>query len=110
MDITVNAAGELTLGGIAATKLAKQYQTPLYVMEEDKILSAIRTYKDNFTKYYPGKAIICFASKAFACKEMYRICDREGICADVVSGGELATALSAGFPAEKTYFHGNNKT
>ncbi len=110
MDITINQSGELTLGGIAAPTLAKQYQTPLYVMEEDKILSAIRAYKDHFAKYYPGKAVICYASKAFACKEMYRICEREGICADVVSGGELATALAADFPAERAFFHGNNKT
>lgn len=110
MDITVNQTGELMLGGISALKLARQYQTPLYVMEEDKILSAIRAYKDNFKKYYPGKAVVCYASKAFACKEMYRICDREGISADVVSGGELATALAAGFPAERAFFHGNNKT
>ncbi len=110
MDITINQTGELTLGGIAATKLASQYQTPLYVMEEDKIVAAIRAYKDNFAKYYPGKAVICYASKAFACKEMYRICDREGISTDVVSGGELATALAANFPASRAFFHGNNKT
>ena len=110
MYIKINQTGELTLGGIAATKLAQTYQTPLYVMEEDKILSAIRSYKDNFAKYYPGKAVICYASKAFACKEMYRICNREGICVDVVSGGELSTALAAGFPAARAFFHGNNKT
>ena len=110
MDITINQTGELTLGGITATKLAQQYQTPLYVMEEDKILSAIRAYKDNFKKYYRGNAVICYASKAFTCKEMYRICDQEGICTDVVSGGELATALAVGFPAERAFFHGNNKT
>jgi len=110
MDITISQTGELTLGGIAATKLAETYQTPLYVMEEDKILSAISAYKDNFAKYYPGKSVICYASKAFACKEMYRICNREGICVDVVSGGELATALAANFLAERAFFHGNNKT
>src|SRR5699024_211723 len=54
--------------------------------------------------------MICYASKAFSCKEMYRIAEDEGLGADVVSGGELYTALSVGFPMERVCFHGNNKT
>ncbi|MBR6005566.1 MAG: diaminopimelate decarboxylase, partial [Clostridia bacterium] len=59
---------------------------------------------------YGGNRLVLYASKAFCCKEMCRICNEEGLGLDVVSGGELYTALSAGFPADRIYFHGNNKT
>ena len=60
--------------------------------------------------HYHKKGLVLYASKAFCCKRMYRILNEEGLGADVVSGGELYTALQAGFPAERIYFHGNNKT
>ena len=106
----VNKAGHLVLGGVDAVELAHEYGTPLYVMEEDKILSAMREYKNSIDRFYNGNGLIYYASKAFSCKEIYRIAMREGLGADVVSGGELYTALSVGFPAEKICFHGNNKT
>ena len=61
-------------------------------------------------EYYGGNGLALYASKALSCKVIYRIAKEEGMGVDVVSGGELYTALSAGFPAEKIYFHGNNKT
>ncbi len=105
-----NEKGHLMLGGIDTVDLAKEYGTPLYVMEENTILTAMREYKASIEKFYGGNGLICFASKAFSCKEMYRITMREGLGTDVVSGGELYTALSVGFPAEKICFHGNNKS
>ncbi len=109
-NYTVNDKGHLVLGGIDAVTLALEYGTPLYVMEEDKILSAMREYKNSIDRFYDGNGLIFYASKAFSCKEIYRLAMREGLGADVVSGGELYTALSVGFPAEKICFHGNNKT
>ena len=106
----VNEKGHLTLGGVDTVELAKTYGTPLYVMDENDIRNSCRQFQNAFEKYYGGNAKVYFASKAFSCKEMYRIVDSESLCADVVSGGELYTALSAGFPAEKIGFHGNNKT
>ncbi len=106
----INQKGHLVLGGMDAVDLAKEYGTPLYVMEEDTILSAMREYKASVDRFYDGNGLICYASKAFSCKEIYRIADREGLGTDVVSGGELYTALSVGFPAEKICFHGNNKS
>ena len=106
----VNEKGNLTLGGVDTVELAKTYGTPLYVMDENDIRNSCRQFQNAFEKYYGGNAKVYFASKAFSCKEMYRIVDSESLCADVVSGGELYTALSAGFPAEKIGFHGNNKT
>lgn len=109
-DIIINSRGELTLGGISAVELAEKYKTPLYVMDENKIRLSMRAYTDAFKKYYPCKSAVCYASKAFCCREMYRICRSEGLWADVVSGGELYTALSAGFDPKHICFHGNNKT
>ncbi len=105
-----NSKGHLVLDGVDAVELAKEYGTPLYVMEENTILSAMREYKASVDRFYNGNGLICFASKAFSCKEIYRIAMREGLGTDVVSGGELYTALSVGFPADKICFHGNNKS
>ncbi len=105
-----NEKGHLILGGNDAVELAKEYGTPLYVMEEDTIVSAMRQYKSSIDRFYDGHGLICFASKAFSCKEIYRIAMREGLGTDVVSGGELYTALSVGFPADNICFHGNNKS
>lgn len=107
--INTDTNGKLLLGGIPATDLAAKYGTPLYVMEEDKIVTAMRQYRKAFEGYEAG-AVVNYASKAFSCKEMYRIAAREGLGVDVVSGGELYTALSAGFEPSGICFHGNNKT
>ncbi|MBQ1187219.1 MAG: diaminopimelate decarboxylase [Clostridia bacterium] len=109
-SFSVNSKGHLTLGGADTVELAKEYGTPLYVFDENDIRNNCRNFKNAFDKYYGGNARVYYASKAFSCKEMYRLVNSEGICADVVSGGELYTALSAGLPAEKIGFHGNNKT
>lgn len=108
--IEVSREGHLLLGGCDAVSLTEQYGTPLYVMDEKAVREAMRAYRRSMEEFYGGKGLVCYASKAFACKEMYRIADEEGLGADVVSGGELYTALKAGFPAEKLVFHGNNKT
>ena len=63
----------LLIDGIDAVTLAKEYGTPLYVMEENKIRKAMRDYKTSVDKYYDGKGLVCYASKAFSCKEIYRI-------------------------------------
>lgn len=106
----INQKGHLTLGGADTVELANTYGTPLYVFDEQDIRNNCREFKDAFKQYYAGDAEVYYASKAFSCKEMYRIVQSEDLCTDVVSGGELYTALSAGFPAEKIGFHGNNKT
>lgn len=106
----MNNAGHLTIGGCDAVELAEQYGTPVYVMDEDYIRENCRIYTGAVEKYYHGNGRILYASKAFSCKHIYRIVNEENMGVDVVSGGELYTALKAGFPAERIYFHGNNKT
>ena len=108
--LTVNSRGHLEIGGCDAVGLAEKFGTPLYVFDEAYIRQMMRTYKQTIDKEYGGKGIVLYASKAFSCKAIYRIADSEGIGVDVVSGGELYTALSVGFPAERIFMHGNNKT
>ena len=107
--LKVNESGHLEIGGADCVDLAKQFGTPLYVFDEAYIRRMMRVYRDTIEKEYGGNGLVLYASKAFACEAMYRIADEEGIGADVVSGGELYTALKAGFPASKIYMHGNNK-
>lgn len=104
-----NMNGTLTIGGVKASDLAKKYGTPLYVFDEEFISKMILTFKNSLSKYY-GEGMISYASKAFCCKEIYRIVKSHGIGTDVVSLGELKTATSVDFPTERVIFHGNNKS
>lgn len=100
----------LTIGGVDTVTLAKEYGTPLYVFDENKIRECCRAYVSSMDKYYGGNGRILFASKAMCVKEMCRIVASENLGLDVVSGGEMYTAYKAGFPMDKVCFHGNNKT
>lgn len=108
--LNVNQWGHLTIGGCDTVELAKAYGTPLYVMDEATIRSACRQYVGSVEKYYGGRGLVCYASKAFCCRDICRIMETEHMGLDVVSGGELYTAMSVGFPAGDICFHGNNKT
>lgn len=108
--LDVNEAGHLTIGGCDTVDLVRRYGTPLYVMDETQIRAHCRAFVQSMEDNYDGHGRVLFASKAFCCKEMCRIIASEDMGLDVVSGGELYTALSAGFPADRIYFHGNNKT
>ncbi len=109
-NISVNEAGHLTLAGRDTVGLADRYGTPLMLMDEARIRKRMREYADTMREVFAPGSMPLFASKAFCCKEMYRIAADEGIGTDIVSGGELYTARAAGFPLERAYFHGNNKT
>ena len=106
MEIDQN--GFLRIGGVNVKELVERYATPLIVFDEEEIRQKVREYREALREY-PGGARVLYASKAFANRTLYRILAEEGISLDVVSGGELYTALQAGFPAERIYFHGNNK-
>lgn len=105
-----NEKGHLTIGNCDTLSLAAEYGTPLYVMSEDKLRDNCRLFKKSIDEYYGGNGLVIYASKAFCCKESCRIVQSEGLGLDIVSGGELYTALKAGFPMNRVYFHGNNKT
>ncbi|WP_408954595.1 diaminopimelate decarboxylase [Natroniella sp. ANB-PHB2] len=105
----INEQGELEIAGHSLVDIAKEYKTPLYILDEAEVRKNCRAYRESFEKWYPNSETI-YAGKAFMSLSMVRIIEQEGLGLDVVSGGELYTALEADFPAEKIYFHGNNKT
>ncbi len=108
--LSVNTQGHLVIGRHDAVDLARQYGTPLYVLNEDYMRERCREYKDQMAEFYPGESLPLFASKALCTMHTARITYEEGLGADVVSGGEIYTLAKAGFPMEKVFFHGNNKT
>ncbi len=107
--LKINREGHLEIGGCDSVELAAQFGTPLYVFDEKYIRDMMSIYRDTIDKEYGGNGLVLYASKAFSCMAVYRIAAQENIGVDVVSGGELYTAVKAGFPAEKIYMHGNNK-
>lgn len=109
-NIGTNEKGNLTFAGFDTTELAKKYGTPLYLMDEDKIREKMRAYKSAMKNHFGEGAMPIYASKAASFKQMYRIAKSEGIGVDVVSGGEIYTALAAEYDISGAFFHGNNKT
>ena len=104
-----NENGVLTVGGVTVTALAEQYGTPLYVFDKDRIEKVARAFSDTLSRCY-GKGKIFYASKAFCCKDIYKTVGACGLGADVVSAGEIQTAINAGFDLTDVCFHGNNKS
>ncbi len=109
-NIGVNAAGHLTFAGQDTVELARQYGTPLYLMDEDRIRRNCRQYLQAMADAFGPGSTALYASKAASFKRMYEIMAQEGMSIDLVSSGEIATAMAAKFPMERSYFHGNNKT
>ncbi len=108
-SLSVNEQGNLSLGGADVPALARRYGTPVYLVDEDAVRKACRDYVDTMQEAYRGEYLICYASKALSFKTIYDLMRSERMGADVVSGGELYTALAGGMPADRIYFHGNNK-
>lgn len=108
--LTVNDEQNIAMGGCDIARIAEEYGTPVYVMDENEIRDNCRIYTGAMKEYYDGNGLVLYASKALSCKYIYGIMAEEGMGVDVVSGGELYTAIKAGFPPERIYFHGNNKT
>ena len=99
----------LFVGGVDMVELARTMGTALYVMDEADMRSRMEEYREAFRSRYPNSDVL-YASKAFQNKEMVRIVNDEDLCLDVSGGGELACAQAAGFPMERVFVHGNNKT
>ncbi len=106
----VNEQDCLEIGGCSVTSLVEQFRSPLYILDEETLRASCRQYRDALAKYYPGESLVIYASKAWSCLAICAIVDSEGLGLDVVSGGELYTALQAEVSAAKIYFHGNNKS
>jgi diaminopimelate decarboxylase len=105
----INASGHLEIGGCDVVDLKSQFGTPLYIVDEQLVRERCKEYVEAF-KLSGLKFQVAYASKAFCVMAMCAVVEQEGMSLDVVSEGELYTALQAGFPAERIHFHGNNKT
>ncbi|EGQ4345387.1 diaminopimelate decarboxylase [Staphylococcus pseudintermedius] len=109
MTVSYNQNGELTLGGTSLKTLAQSFGTPTIVYDEAQIRKQMRRYHSAFQQNDIGY-VLSYASKAFTCLQMVKLAAEEDFELDVVSGGELYTALEAGFDPQRIHFHGNNKT
>jgi len=109
-NLSINKEGHLCFAGLDTVELAKKHGTPLFLIDEDRIRARARTYVNAMRKYFGGNSGPLLASKALCFSEIYRIAASEGMRTDIVSPGELYTASKAGFPMERAFFHGNNKT
>jgi diaminopimelate decarboxylase len=101
---TTDATGALVVGGVTVRELAREFGTPVFVLDEADFRARARAWREAFGDgaYYAGKAFLCHA--------VIRWVDEEGLGLDVCTGGELAAAIRAGFPPERLVFHGNNKS
>ena len=106
----ITAKDHLAVGGCDISDLVKQFGTPLYIVDEVTLRVACRQYRQAFRQHYPGESQVIYASKAWSCLAVCAIVASEGLGLDVVSGGELYTALQAGVSPDQIYFHGNNKS
>ena len=109
-NLSRNGEGELCLAGMPLSPLAKQYGTPLYLYDEARIRERCRTYRSAMAEAFGGRGRVLYASKAASFCRLYEIMREEGMGIDVVSCGEIYTAVRAGYPLDRAYFHSNNKT
>ena len=109
-NLSVGENGHLFFAGQDTEVLARKYGTPLYLMDEDRIRQRCRTYLGAMREAFGDNARVLYASKAVSFKRLYEIMREEGMGVDVVSAGEICTAVRAGYPMERAYFHSNNKT
>lgn len=109
-NLTVSENGHLNFAGADTLKLAEKYGTPAYIIDENKIREKCRIYTETLRECFGEGSYPLFASKSLCFKQLYKVVAEENMGIDVVSAGELYVAWSSGFPMEKAYFHGNNKT
>ena len=109
-NVTVGENGHLYFAGADTTVLAEKYGTPVFLLDDARVRARVREYKEAMVRNFGEGSMPLFASKSLSFKEIYRMMAEEGIGTDIVSSGELYTAVCAGFPMERAFFHGNNKT
>ncbi len=109
-NISVSPEGHLLFAGQDVIALARQYGTPLYLMDEDRVRANCRIYRQAFQKHFSAGSLPLYAGKANCFKHIYEIMRDEQMGIDVVSSGEIYTAIQAGYDVSHAYFHGNNKT
>lgn len=109
LKYTFDNNNEMIIDGCNTLSLAKKYGTPVYILSETILRNRCQLFSDILKELYPN-SIVSYASKAFCCKAIYNLIKEYGFSCDVVSGGEIYTAVKAKFDSNKMFFHGNNKT
>ncbi len=110
LSAQVSETDHLVVGGCDVPELIERFGSPLYILDEATLRAACQQYREAMAHHYPGEALVIYASKAWNCLAVCAVVHSEGLGVDVVSAGELLTAIKAGVPAEHLYFHGNNKS
>ncbi len=110
LTAAVDDRGVLTIGGCDVVTLVQRFGSPLYILDELALRTACHHYRQALEQHYPGESLVLYASKAWNCLAVCAVVGQEGLGIDVMSGGELYTALKAGIAADKIYLHGNNKS
>ena len=110
LSVRVSEDDHLVIGGCDVPQLVEQFGSPLYILDEATLRAACQQYREAMVRHYPGESLVIYASKAWNCLAVCALVHHEDLGIDIVSGGELFTALKAGVPAERLYFHGNNKS
>lgn len=110
ISFTVDDNNQPMVGGMNLVELAHSYGTPLYVLDEATLRASARAYKETLKAAYTGETLPLYACKANMSMGLVKLMEQEGMGLDVVSGGEIYTAVQAGFPMERVLFNGNNKT
>jgi diaminopimelate decarboxylase len=110
LTAVVNSQDHLEIGGCDVVELVSQYGSPLYILDEVSLRTACQQYRDALVKHYQGQSQVLYASKAWSCLAVCAIVGSEGLGIDVVSAGEILTAIRAGVSPSLIYFHGNNKS
>lgn len=110
LSAQTNPQGHLEIGGCEVVELVQKFGSPLYILDEQTLRMACRQYRQALRQFYSGESLVLYASKAWSCLAVCAIAGSEGLGIDVVSGGELYTALQAGIEPDRIYFHGNNKS
>ena len=110
LTAVINTSDRLEIGGCDVVELVQQYGSPLYILDEVSLRTACQQYRDALNQHYQGASQVLYASKAWSCLAVCAIVGSEGLGIDVVSAGEILTAMRAGVAPSLIYFHGNNKS
>lgn len=110
LTAAINSQQHLTIGGCDVVSLVQEFGSPLYIVDELTIRTACQQYRQAFREFYPADHLVLYASKAWSCTALCALVTQEGLGIDVVSGGELYTALRGGANPTQIYLHGNNKS
>ncbi len=110
LSARVNDHDHLEIGGCDVKLLVERFGSPLYIVDEQTLRAACCQYREALARYYPGESLVLYASKAWSCLAICALVASEGLGLDVVSGGELYTAITANVDPKTLYLHGNNKS